>query len=171
MEPPSSTAQEAMRDEKVKVFRAIRPLDPNEVIRGQVKGYRDEDGVDPNSDVETFAALKLEIDSWRWSGVPFYIRAGKSMATTVTEAVIEFNQPPRVLFADKSLCPKPNRLTFQMKPDDIITLNLQAKVPGMKMISRDVDLAVDYPESFGVCLLYTSPSPRDRTRSRMPSSA
>ena len=150
MEPPSSTAQEAMRDEKVKVFRAIRPLDPNEVIRGQVKGYRDEDGVDPNSDVETFAALKLEIDSWRWSGVPFYIRAGKSMATTVTEAVIEFNQPPRVLFADKSLCPKPNRLTFQMKPDDIITLNLQAKVPGMKMISRDVDLAVDYPESFGV---------------------
>lgn len=150
MEPPSSIEPESMRDEKVKIFKAIKPLNPDEVIRGQVAGYRDEEGVDPNSDVETFAALKLEIDSWRWSGVPFYIRTGKSLATTVTEAVIEFNHPPRVLFADESLCPKPNRLTFRMKPDDTITLNLQAKVPGMKMISRDVDLAVDYPESLGV---------------------
>ena len=150
MEPPSGTQQESLRDEKVKIFKAIQPLDRNTVIRGQVEGYRDEEGVDPNSDVETFAAIKLGIDSWRWAGVPFYIRAGKSLAETVTEAVVEFNHPPRMLFMDDDMCPKPNRLTFRMKPDDTITLNLQAKVPGMKMVSRDVDLTVDYPESMGV---------------------
>lgn len=150
MEPPAGTQQESLRDEKVKIFKAIRPLNPDTVIRGQVEGYRDEEGVAPDSDVETFAAIKLEIDSWRWAGVPFYIRAGKSLAETVTEAVVEFNHPPRMLFMDDDMCPKPNRLTFRMKPDDTITLNLQAKVPGMKMVSRDVDLTVDYPESMGV---------------------
>ena len=149
MEPPVSNEASAMRDEKVKVFKAMRALDPESVVRGQFDGYRDEEGVDPDSDVETFAALKLEIDSWRWAGVPFYIRAGKSLSRTVTEAVIEFKQPPRMLFADKSQRSKPNRLTFRMKPDETITLNMQAKVPGMAMISRDVDLSVDYERALG----------------------
>ncbi len=149
MEPPSSNDPAAMRDEKVKVFKAINALDPESVVRGQFEGYRAEEGVSPNSDVETFAALKLEIDSWRWAGVPFYLRAGKKLAKTVTEAVIEFKQPPRMLFADKVACPKPNRLQFRMKPDETITLNLQAKVPGMKMVSRDVDLSVDYESALG----------------------
>ncbi len=149
MEPPASNDPAAMRDEKVKVFKAMKPLDPNTVIRGQVEGYLNEEGVSPTSDVETFAALKLEIDSWRWAGVPFYIRAGKSLATTVTEAVIEFKHPPRMLFSDDDQCPKPNHLIFRMKPDEIITLNLQAKVPGMGMVSRDVDLSVDYGEILG----------------------
>jgi glucose-6-phosphate 1-dehydrogenase len=149
MEPPASNDSAAMRDEKVKVFKAIRPLNPEEVVRGQFEGYLDEEGVSPNSDVETFAALKLEIDSWRWAGVPFYIRAGKSLATTVTEAVIKFKHPPRMLFTDENQCPKANRLIFRMKPDESITLNLQAKVPGMAMISRDVDLSVDYGQMLG----------------------
>ena len=149
MEPPVSNDAAAMRDEKVKVFKAMRALDPELVIRGQFEGYREEEGVNPDSDVETFAALKLEIDSWRWAGVPFYIRAGKSLARTVTEAVIEFKQPPRMLFAEKDHRSKPNRLRFRMKPDETITLNMQAKVPGMAMISRDVDLSVDYEQALG----------------------
>ena len=149
MEPPSSKDPRALRDEKVKVFRAIKSVEPEEVIRGQFEGYRQEEGVDPKSDIETYAALKLEIESWRWAGVPFYIRAGKGMAQTLTEAVIEFEQPPRMLFAEENQLPKPNRLTFQMKPDEFITLGMQAKVPGMAMISRDVDLSVDYEAALG----------------------
>ena len=149
MEPPISSDASAMRDETTKVFKAIRPLNPDTVVRGQVEGYRDEPGVNPESDVETYAAMRFEIDSWRWAGVPVYVRAGKSLKQTVTEAVIEFNQPPRMLFAEDGCTPKPNRLVFQMKPNESITLNLQAKASGMKMVSRDVDLAVDSHQSFG----------------------
>ncbi len=149
MEPPSSKDPRALRDEKVKVFKAIKSVNPDEVVRGQLEGYREEEGVAPESDVETFAALKLEIESWRWAGVPFYIRTGKGLAQTLTEAVVQFKQPPRMLFVDENQCPKPNRLTFQMKPDEFITLGLQAKVPGMEMISRDVDLSVDYEAALG----------------------
>jgi glucose-6-phosphate 1-dehydrogenase len=149
MEPPSSADPAAMRDEKVKVFRAMQPLDPDHVVRGQVDGYLDETGVAPDSDTETFAAMKIEIDSWRWAGVPFYIRAGKSMSQTVTEAVVEFKQPPRMLFSDDDECPEPDRLRFRMKPDDHITLTMQAKVPGMEMISRAVDMTVDYEAQLG----------------------
>ena len=149
MEPPSSKDPGALRDEKVKVFRAMKPLDPANVVRGQVEGYLDETGVEPDSDTETFAAMEIQIDSWRWAGVPFYIRAGKSMAKTVTEAVVEFKQPPSMLFADVDECPEPSRLRFRMKPDDNITLTMQAKVPGMEMVSRAVDMTVDYEEQLG----------------------
>ncbi len=88
--------------------------------------------------------MKLEIDSWRWSGVPFYIRAGKSLAQTVTEAVVEFKQPPRMLFSEEDHLPDPCRLRFRMKPDDSITLSMQSKVPGMEMVSQSVDMTVDY---------------------------
>ena len=149
MEPPSTRDSRALRDEKVKVFQAMKPLDPELVVRGQVEGYLDEKGVKPESDTETFVAMTLEIDSWRWAGVPFYIRAGKSMPKTVTEAVVEFKQPPRMLFADDDECPEPNRLRFRMKPDNNINLTLQAKVPGLSMISRSVDMEVDYEEQLG----------------------
>ncbi len=144
MEPPASKNQHALLDEKVKVFRAMRPLEPANVVRGQVEGYRMEEGVAPDSDTETFAAMKLEIDSWRWSGVPFYIRAGKALAKTVTEAVVEFQQPPRMLFSEENHVPDPCRLRFRMKPDDSITLSMQSKVPGMELISQSVDMTVDY---------------------------
>ncbi|MGI9605836.1 MAG: glucose-6-phosphate dehydrogenase [Acidimicrobiales bacterium] len=149
MEPPASSDPAALRDEKVKVFRALRPMDPESVIRGQYVGYRDEEGVADQSDTETFAAMRLEIDSWRWAGVPFTIRTGKAMSETVTEAVIEFKQPPRMLFADQEHLPEPNRLRFRMKPDDTITLTMQAKVPGMEMVSRAIDMSVDYEEVLG----------------------
>ncbi len=149
MEPPASQDPAAFRDEKVKVFKAMKPLDPEKVVRGQVEGYLDENGVAESSDTETFAAMTLEIESWRWQGVPFYIRAGKALAETVTEAVVEFKQPPRMLFADEDDCPEPNRLRFRMKPDDRITMTMQAKVPGLAMVSDDVDLSVDYEEALG----------------------
>jgi len=149
MEPPASSDAAALRDEKVKVFKAMRPLDPDSVVRGQFDGYRNEEGVDPKSDTETFAAMRFEIDSWRWAGVPFTVRAGKAVADTITEAVVEFKQPPRMLFADDDHLPQPNRLRFCMKPDNRITLSMQAKVPGMKMVSREVDMTVDYEEQLG----------------------
>ncbi len=150
MEPPVTSESSAMRDEKVKVLKAVKALDPANVVRGQVEGYLLEEGVAEGSDTETFAAMTLEIDSWRWQGVPFYIRAGKAMAETVTEAVVQFKQPPRMLFADESVkCPEPNRLRFRLKPDDQITLTMQAKVPGLEMKSDDVDLSVDYEEALG----------------------
>ncbi len=150
MEPPVTAEASAMRDEKVKVFKAMKPVDPDKVVRGQVEGYLDEKGVAEGSDTETFAAMTLEIDSWRWQGVPFYIRAGKAMAETITEAVVEFKQPPSMLFADASVkCPEPNRLRFRLKPDDQITLTMQAKVPGLEMRSDDVAMSVDYEEALG----------------------
>ena len=149
MEPPASKNQHALLDEKVKVFRAMRPLEQQNVLRGQVIGYRDEPGVDPDSNTETFAALRLEIDSWRWSEVPFYVRAGKSLAQDVTEAVVEFKQPPRMLFSEEDHLPDPCRLRFRMKPEHDITLRMQAKVPGMELVSRAVDMTVDYEEQLG----------------------
>ncbi len=150
MEPPVSEDADSLRDEKVKVFKATRPLDPDEVVRGQYRGYRDEPGVAPDSDVETFVALRLEVDSWRWAGVPFFIRAGKALATTATEAIIEFHRPPRLLFADAD-CPPPhpNHLRFRFKPDDTISVTMQAKAPGSRLISRPVDLVVSGEHELG----------------------
>src|SRR5947208_15205076 len=94
MEPPVRTDSESVRDEKVKVLRAIPPLEPKDVVRGQFRGYRSENGVAPNSQVETFVALQLQIDSWRWRGVPFYIRTGKCLPVTCTEVLVRLHQPP-----------------------------------------------------------------------------
>jgi len=143
MEPPVSQLAGAMRDERVKVLRAIRPLQPSNVVRGQYSGYRDEDGVAADSKTETFAAVRFEIDSWRWAGVPWIIRAGKGLATTMTEAVVEFDCPPRPLFSHPSCAPGPNRIRFQTKPDDTITLEMQAKMPGTDLVSGPVELTLD----------------------------
>jgi glucose-6-phosphate 1-dehydrogenase len=152
MEPPVGTDADALRDEKVRVFRAMTPVDQDSLIRGQYDGYRDEAGVDPASDVETFVALRLAIESWRWSGVPFLVRAGKQLATTALEAVIEFREPPRLLFAELGTpSPHPNHLLLRLGGgNEGIELSLETKVPGDSMATRPVALAFRYGQEAGV---------------------
>jgi len=114
MEPPVRTDSESIRDEKVKVLKAISPIDPKNLVRGQFRGYRQEPGVAPDSKVETFAALKLHIDSWRWRGVPFYIRAGKSLAATCTEIQIHLRLPPTMY---KHYDLEPNYIRLRISPE------------------------------------------------------
>src|SRR5690606_5545195 len=119
MDAPVDMSAASLRNEKVKVLSAMPSLDPAAVVRGQYDSYRDEDGVAPGSDVETFVALRAEVDSWRWAGVPFYIRAGKQLATTATEVLVEFKQPPRLFFArSHTELPHANHLLFRLKPGE-----------------------------------------------------
>jgi glucose-6-phosphate 1-dehydrogenase len=150
MEPPASADTDALRDETTKVLKATRVLDPQEVIRGQYQGYLDERGVAPHSHVETFAAMEIHIDSWRWAGVPFFVRTGKALEQTLTEAVVEFKAPPRMLFAGTDKTPHANTLHFRMKPNYLIGLSLQAKLPGEKLISEEVDLDVQTEQELGI---------------------
>jgi len=149
MEPPVSADEDALSDEKIRLWRQVRAIDPGKVVRGQYRGYADENGVEAGSDVETFVALQLEIESWRWAGVPWLVRTGKSLPVTATEAVVTFAAPPRLLFAKPgSARPQPNRLRFRLGHDDGVTLQLQAKRPGEELVSRPVDLQVDYERLF-----------------------
>jgi glucose-6-phosphate 1-dehydrogenase len=164
MEPPISFAAQAVRSEKLKVFRAIRPIHFADTVRGQygpgivdgkaVPGYREEDRVHPRSQTETFAALRLEIENWRWAGVPIYIRAGKRMAKRVTEITIQFKQPPLMLFKDtegKYLeGMKSNVISMRIQPDEGIALRFEAKVPGPSMHLAPVDMDFCYSTAFGV---------------------
>jgi glucose-6-phosphate 1-dehydrogenase len=139
MEPPVNTAGESLRDEKVKVLKAIRPATPAELVRGQFTGYRNEPGVAADSRVETYAALVLHLDSWRWSGVPFYMRAGKRLPVTATEVVVELRPPPAQVFG--TLGPEqPNHLRFRVGPEVAIALGAHSKKPGPVMTGRDVEL-------------------------------
>jgi glucose-6-phosphate 1-dehydrogenase len=149
MEPPIADSEAALRDERAKVLSAMQPLDPEYVVRGQYDGYLDEQHIDPESGTETYVALRAEIDSWRWAGVPWHIRAGKGLARTVTEAIVEFKRPPQLLFANADCVAQPNQLRFQLKPDDHITLMMQAKRPGDALLSQSVPLQVD-PTGDGV---------------------
>jgi glucose-6-phosphate 1-dehydrogenase len=151
MEPPVGGDADALRDEKVKVYRAIRSIDPESMVRGQYQGYRAEPGVAPTSDVETYVAIGLEIESWRWAGVPFFVRAGKRLAGTALEAVIEFREPPRLLFAEAGTPrPHPNHLRIRLGGgSEGIELALQAKVPGDTMATREVPLAFSYGRHLG----------------------
>ncbi|MFT7597761.1 MAG: glucose-6-phosphate 1-dehydrogenase [Acidimicrobiales bacterium] len=144
MEPPVSDDADAMSDEVVKVLRSMKPMRPERCWRGQYEGYLAEAGVAEDSDTETFISLDFEIDSWRWAGVPWRIRTGKALHETKTEAVVEFTCPPRPLFTDADDVPEPNRLRFQMKPNDLIELEVQAKRPGEALLSEMVDLQVDH---------------------------
>jgi len=145
MEPPVSPDADALRDEKVKVFRSIRPLDAASVVRGQYDGYLDEPGVVTDSNTETFVAARLEIDSWRWSGVPFYVRAGKGLAANALEALVELREPPRMLFVDPDLpCPPPNLIRFRLGASDGVTMTVEAKQPGPDLVTQPVDLNVDF---------------------------
>jgi glucose-6-phosphate 1-dehydrogenase len=149
MEPPVSADENALADEKVRLWRQIRALDADGIVRGQYRGYTDEPGVDGGSDVDTFVALQLEIDSWRWAGVPWLVRTGKNLPVTATEAVITFAAPPRLMFAKRgSARPEPNRLRFRLGRDDGVTLQLQTKAPGDELVSRPVDLEVSYGTLF-----------------------
>lgn len=149
MEPPVDGSADSLRAEKVKVLRAMRPADPARTVRGQYIGYLDEPGVEPTSRTETFVATELFIDSWRWSGVPFAIRAGKAMAETITEAVVEFRPPPTAMFGGAGKIAGSSILRFRMKPDNAISLTMQAKTPGDQMESAPVDLSVDYGDALG----------------------
>ena len=139
MEPPPGIEPEMVRDEKVKVLKGIAPLRPEHVVRGQFVGYRGEPGVAPGSTVETFVALKLWINSWRWKGVPFHIRAGKHLPTTATEVVIKLRQPPAV-FTDAP--PPANYFRFRVTPGQTIAIGSFVKVPGDALRGEPVELTV-----------------------------
>ena len=146
LEPPVNSGGEALRDEKVKVLKSIRPLRPENVVRGQFRGYRQEKGVAPDSKVETFAAMHLEVDSWRWAGVPFYMRAGKNLPVTATEVVVDLRPPPTHVFGD--LGPEqPNYLRFRVSPDIAIALGAHAKKVGPHMQGREVELFVSQQQA------------------------
>jgi glucose-6-phosphate 1-dehydrogenase len=138
MEPPLTTYPEAIRDEQVKVFRAIRALRPEDLVRGQFRGYRKEAGVAPDSTVETFAAVRLHVDSWRWEGVPFFIRAGKCLPTTTTEVLVTLKRPPLRHVGPEET----NYLRFRLSPDVIIALGARVKKPGDQMVSEPTELKV-----------------------------
>jgi glucose-6-phosphate 1-dehydrogenase len=164
MEPPVAYDADAVRDEKVKVLRAIKPVAPDEVarytVRGQysagsvngkpIGGYREERGVAHASQTETYVALKLFIDSWRWAGVPFYLRSGKAMPRRVSEIAIQFKTVPTMLFADTPMNDiEPNVLSIKIQPDEGITLKFGSKAPGQQQI-RPVTMDFRYGTSFGV---------------------
>ncbi|MGZ9713839.1 glucose-6-phosphate dehydrogenase [Glaciimonas sp. GNP009] len=139
----ADSAQDAIRDEKLRVLCAMRPLEPSEVIKGQFRGYLDEPGVAPNSQVETFAALRLHIDNPRWAGVPFYIRAGKELPVTCTEVMIELKSPAKTVF-DKTGSNHPNYFIFRLGPDMKIALGARTKLPGEAMIGTATALVAHH---------------------------
>jgi glucose-6-phosphate 1-dehydrogenase len=164
MEPPASFDADALRDEKVKVLRAIGPLTEDEVardvVRGQygpgwvdaqhVEGYREEPEVDPQSETETFVATRFEIDNWRWSGVPFYLRCGKRLPKRSTEIAVQFRAVPHRLFKDEATDPDPNVLAMRIQPDEGILLRFASKVPGLGLDIRTVNMDFTYGSSFNV---------------------
>jgi len=140
MEPPSACHGEAIRDEQAKVLRTVRRLGPDDVVRAQFQGYREEEGVAPDSGVPTFAALELFVDSWRWQGVPFYVRAGKRLAQTVTEVIVELDQPPPVVFPEPP-APRGNHVRLRLSPEVVIALGARAKRPGEEMVGEPIELS------------------------------
>ena len=141
MEPPIATESEAVRDERAKLLRSVRPLAPEDLVRGQYRGYRGERGVTADSNVETFTALRLYIDSWRWSGVPFLIRAGKALATTATEVHVSLHHPPKQLFEPAPSAERGNYFRFGLGPGQVrIDLGARVKANGPLMRGEHVDL-------------------------------
>jgi len=139
MDPPSGLDRDVFLNERVRLLKAIRPLTPENIVRGQFAGYRELDGVDPTSTVETYVALRMHVETWRWAGVPFYIRAGKRLATTATEVLVQLKRPPRDVF-DEPDAGRPNHVVFRLGPDVSISLGARAKVPGEQMFGDDVEL-------------------------------
>jgi glucose-6-phosphate 1-dehydrogenase len=146
MEPPVRTDSESLRDEKVKILKAIPALDPSKLVRGQFRGYRSEKGVAPNSQVETFAALRLDVHSWRWEGVPFYIRAGKCLPVTCTEVVVHLRQAPPVF--PTSLRAR-NYIRFRISPDVTHAIGLTKMDPEERMIGQPVELVASHHPGAG----------------------
>ena len=145
MEPPAGTDSESVRDEKVKVLKEIAPLTLDSVVRGQFVGYRQEPGVAADSKVETFVKVRLAINSWRWHGVPIYIRAGKELPVTCTEVIVQFRQPPGVYSGNP---PPPNYIRFRISPEVEIALGVMVKLPGEDTAGKMVELlAYQHPTS------------------------
>jgi glucose-6-phosphate 1-dehydrogenase len=148
MEAPSGRDFGAVHSEKAKVFQAMRPLRPDDVVRGQYAGYRKEPGVAKNSDVETFCALRLFIDSWRWEGLPWYLRSGKYLADTATEILVELKPPPQRLFADSApTTGRANYLRFRLSPNSAVALAARVKLAGKEFVGdqRELYLFEDQP--------------------------
>ncbi len=143
MDPPTGEEHDAIRDEKLRILKAVRPLTPGDIVRGQFKGYRQEEGVAPNSSVETYAAIKLCIDTWRWAGVPFYVRAGKCLPVTCTEVIVTFRRPPRQTFPETTPG-LPNCLRFRLSPGVVIALGMRVKLQGEGMQGEDVELIASH---------------------------
>ncbi len=141
MEAPSSTIPEAIRDEQAKVLRNVRPMSMDNLVRGQFLGYRDEPGVSRSSAMPTYAALRLYVDSWRWEGVPFFVRAGKALKTTVTEVVVELKNPPQVVF-NEATPSMGNYVRFRLTPQVVIAVGARAKRAGEAMAGHPVELSV-----------------------------
>jgi glucose-6-phosphate 1-dehydrogenase len=147
MEPPAANDARSMRDEKVKVLRQVRPLRKEQLVRGQYRDYVDEDGVEGGSDTETYLAARFEIDSWRWAGVPWLVRTGKRMPVTQTEAVVEFNSPPRLLFAPAgAVAPAPNRIRFRLNRAPGVTFGLQMKRAGDELVAEAAELDLSFTD-------------------------
>lgn len=158
MEPPSSFNADAVRNETYKVLSAVRPIKPEAVwehtVRGQYRGYRQEKGIPPDSNTATFGVVRLFIDNWRWQGVPFYLRSGKGLSEKCSQIILEFNEPPHVMFPmppDKQI--PPNRLALSIQPDEGIQLRFEAKVPDTVAEMRSVDMTFEYDASFGKSIL------------------
>lgn len=149
MEPPNSFEADALRNEKLKVLKAVRHILPSDTVRAQYKGYTKAKGVAPDSETPTYAALKLYIDNWRWQGVPFYLRSGKALAHKQSEIVIEFQRPPHLLFnvPDASQL-MPNLISMRIQPDEGIHLTIQAKEPDGIQAMRPVDMTFHYSDEF-----------------------
>jgi len=139
MEPPAGTDEEALRDEMVKVYKSMRPLTADDVVRGQFTGYRREEGVAPDSNVETYVAVRLFLDSWRWEGVPFFIRTGKKLAVTANEVLIELRRPPRNVLSGAEPG-QANRLRFGLGPDLSIAMSAMIRKPGLNWELEDVEM-------------------------------
>jgi glucose-6-phosphate 1-dehydrogenase len=141
MEPPAGRNFGALHNEKAKVFEAMRPLTPDDVVRGQYDGYREEKDVAKNSDVETFCAMKLFIDSWRWEGVPWYLRSGKCLPDTATEVLVELKPAPQRLFADSApLTGRSNYIRFRLSPNSAVAIAARVKLAGEEFIGQQKEL-------------------------------
>jgi glucose-6-phosphate 1-dehydrogenase len=153
MEPPASFESNALRNEKVKVLNSIQPMKREAIgintVCAQYKGYRQEEGVKPDSTTATYAALRLQIDNWRWQGVPFYLRSGKRLAEKVSEIIIEFKEPPHLLFPNARGGMPQNMLALYLQPDEGIHWRFEAKVPDTAADMRSVDMEFHYADSFG----------------------
>ena len=143
-EPPSTADADSLRDKRMEVFQAIPPADPSSYVRGQYDGYLSVPGVSPGSQTETFAALRLQIDNWRWSGVPFFIRAGKELPERVTEVRIIFKPPPRLVFSART--PHPDEFVVRIDPSPGAGLMVQVKEPGPSLSLRKVDLSLIFAD-------------------------
>jgi glucose-6-phosphate 1-dehydrogenase len=152
MEPPSAFNARALRDEKVKVLQAVRPVDPEDYVLGQYEGYRDEEGVAPNSMTPTYVALKTYVDNWRWQGVPFYLRSGKCLHRKTTEVTLQYKPVPHLLFPE-NVDLVTNSLSLCVQPDEGIHLIFQTKVPGAGMRAAPVDMEFHYGSHFGERML------------------